>query len=68
MFEQGRSRSFRSFDEYGNPLPRPRMLLIDSAQLESGESLDRRFREAAVDEAETEFARIVDGALAGATT
>ncbi len=30
----------RNFDEHGNPLPRPRTLLIDSEQLDSGEALN----------------------------
>ncbi|RME29123.1 MAG: restriction endonuclease, partial [Candidatus Zixiibacteriota bacterium] len=52
MYEEGRLPLFRNFDEHGNPLPRPRTLLIDSAQLESGEALDKQFREAAADEIE----------------
>ncbi len=43
---------FRNFDEYGNPLPRPMTLLIDSEQLESGEALDDEFRNMASDEIE----------------
>ena len=43
---------FHNFDEYGNPLPRPRTLLIDSEQLESGEALDTNFRKMAADEIE----------------
>ena len=43
---------FRNFDEHGNPLARPRTLLIDSEQLESGQALDRNFRAAASDEIE----------------
>jgi len=43
---------FRNFDEYGNPIPRPRTLLIDSEQLESGEALDEDFRIKASDEIE----------------
>ena len=50
--ERGRLALFRNFDEAGNPLPRPRTLLIDSAQLESGEKLDGGFRAAAADEIE----------------
>lgn len=50
--ENGRLALFRNFDEYGNPYPRPRTLLIDSEQLESGEGLDRNFRKAAADEIE----------------
>ena len=40
----GRLELFRNFDEYGNQLARPRTLLIDSEQLESGEALDPKFR------------------------
>jgi type III restriction enzyme len=50
MLENGRLELFRNFDEHGNPLPRPRTLLIDSEQLESGESLDKDFRTMAADE------------------
>ena len=50
--ENGRLALFRNFDEYGNPIPRPRTLLIDSEQLESGEALDKNFREMASDEIE----------------
>jgi len=48
--ENGRLSLFRNFDEHGNPLPRPRTLLIDSEQLESGEALDDNFRSMAADE------------------
>ena len=50
--EQGRLALFRNFDEHGNPLARPRTLLIDSEQLESGQALDQNFRTAASDEIE----------------
>ena len=50
--QQGRLPLFRNFDEHGNAYPRPRTLLIDSQQLESGDSLDRNFRQAAADEIE----------------
>jgi type III restriction enzyme len=46
----GRLALFRNHDEHGNPLPRPRTLLIDSEQLESGEALDPGFRTMAADE------------------
>ena len=49
---EGRLELFRNFDEYGNPLARPRTLLIDSEQLESGQALDKNFRAAATDEIE----------------
>ncbi len=48
----GRLALFRNFDEHGNPLARPRTLLIDSEQLDSGEALDKNFRAAAGDEIE----------------
>lgn len=48
--ENGRLPLFRNFDESGNPLGRPRTLLIDSEQLESGEALDEQFRQVAADE------------------
>ena len=44
QLEQGRLALFRNFDEAGNALARPRTLLIDSKQLESGEALDDNFR------------------------
>ena len=50
--EQGRLELFRNFDEHGNSLARPRTLLIDSEQLESGQALDKNFRAAASDEIE----------------
>ena len=43
---------FRNYDEHGEPLARPRTLLIDSEQLESGEALDTNFRKIAADEIE----------------
>jgi type III restriction enzyme len=46
----GRFELFRNFNEYGDPIPRPRTLLIDSEQLESGEGLDDNFRNMAADE------------------
>lgn len=48
--EMGRLPLFRNHDEYGNPLGRPRTLLIDSEQLESGEALAKDFRDMAADE------------------
>jgi len=50
--ENGRLPLFRNFDEHGNPLGRPKTLLIDSEQLESGEALDDNFRTMAADEIE----------------
>ncbi|EDX86856.1 Type III restriction enzyme, res subunit family [Synechococcus sp. PCC 7335] len=49
-FNAGRLELFRNYDEYGERLARPRTLLIDSEQLESGESLDKGFRAMAADE------------------
>lgn len=48
--ENGRLALFRNYDEHGNRIPRPNTILIDSAQLESGEALDKDFREMASDE------------------
>ena len=50
--ENGRLPLFQNFDEHGNQLARPRTLLIDSAQLESGDALDTNFRAMAADEIE----------------
>jgi len=46
----GRLPLFQNHDEHGNPLARPRTLLIDSEQLESGEGLDDNFRAIAAEE------------------
>ncbi|MNJ27574.1 Type III restriction enzyme, res subunit [compost metagenome] len=48
----GRLELFRNFDEHDNPISRPRTLLIDSEQLESGNALDDNFRGMAADEIE----------------
>jgi type III restriction enzyme len=48
--ENGRLALFRNFDEHGNQIARPRTLLIDSEQLESGDALDDNFRAMAADE------------------
>jgi len=45
----GRLELFRNFDEHGNQLGRPNTLLIDSKQLESGDALDKNFRDMAAD-------------------
>jgi type III restriction enzyme len=50
--ENGRLALFRNFDENNEPLARPRTLLIDSEQLESGEALDSNFRQMAGTEIE----------------
>jgi len=52
MLENGRLSLFQNFDEHGNPIARPRTLLIDSEQLESGEALDKNFHKMAADEIE----------------
>ena len=58
--EYGRLPLFRNHDEHGNPLVRPRTLLIDSEQLESGEGLDENFRALAADEVDRFRREIVD--------
>lgn len=60
---------FANYDEYDRPLPRPRTLLIDSEQLESGEALDKNFREMAGPEIEQFRREIIqrEGAGAAAT-
>ena len=50
--QNGRLELFRNFDEHGNPFGRPHTLLIDSEQLESGDALDKNFRDMASDEIE----------------
>ncbi|MFC3147246.1 BPTD_3080 family restriction endonuclease [Piscinibacterium candidicorallinum] len=57
---EGRLPLFRNHDENGNPLGRPRTLLIDSEQLESGEALDDTFRAMAADEIERFRREIVE--------
>ncbi len=57
---EGRLPLFRNFDEHGNPLGRPRTLLIDSEQLESGDALDDNFRTMASDEIERFRREIVE--------
>lgn len=59
-YHEGRLPLFRNFDEYGNPYARPRTLLIDSQQLESGEALDKDFRATASDEIERFRREIVE--------
>lgn len=46
----GRLELFRNYDGNDNQLARPNTLLIDSEQLESGEALDKSFRDLASDE------------------
>ena len=56
----GRMPLFRNYDEHGNPLGRPRTLLIDSEQLESGDALEDNFRGMAADEIERFRREIVE--------
>ena len=58
--ENGRLELFRNFDEHGNQFGRPRTLLIDSEQLESGKALDDNFRAMAADEIERFRREIVE--------
>ena len=57
---EGRLPLFRNHDENGNAVGRPRTLLIDSEQLESGEALDDTFRSLASDEIERFRREIVE--------
>ncbi|MDE2761916.1 MAG: DEAD/DEAH box helicase family protein [Gemmatimonadota bacterium] len=50
--QHGRLALFRNFDDHGGRLARPRTLLIDSLQLESGDALAPNFRKIAADEIE----------------
>jgi type III restriction enzyme len=57
----GRLALFRNYDdEHGNPIARPRTLLIDSSQLEAGDALDDKFRVMAKDEIERFRREIVE--------
>ena len=49
-FHNSRFELFRNFDQDGTRYARPRTLLIDSEQLESGDALDKNFRKMAADE------------------
>lgn len=51
-FVPGQLPLFANHDEHGNALGRPRTLLIDSEQLESGDALDKKFRDMAGPEIE----------------
>jgi len=58
-FHAGNLELFRNYDEHGGRLPRPRTLLIDSRQLETGDALDKGFRDAAsleIEQFKREFA------------
>ncbi len=56
----GRLELFRNYNEHGDPIARPRTLLIDSQQLESGDALDTGFRAMASDEIERFRREIVE--------
>ena len=58
--EVGRLELFSNVDQNGNPYDRPNTLLIDSEQLESGEALDKNFREIAAPEIEQFKREIVE--------
>lgn len=58
--EFGRLELFRNHDEHGTWLAKPRTLLIDSEQLESGDALDDNFRSVAADEIERFRREIVE--------
>ena len=60
QLENGRLPLFRNYDDNGQALARPRTLLIDSVQLESGEALDSNFRAMAGTEIETFKREIVE--------
>ncbi len=62
----GRLELFRNYDEHGNAIARPRTLLIDSEQLESGEALEDNFRDMAGPEIEAFKREVLErgGALA----
>ena len=51
-YGHGKFPLFRNYDENGEPLSRPRTILIDSAQLESGAALDDTFKKVASHEIE----------------
>jgi type III restriction enzyme len=51
-FHAGHLELFRNYDEHGGRLAKPRTLLIDSRQIESGDALDKGFRDAAGPEIE----------------
>ncbi len=43
-FHPGALKLFSNYDRFGQPLPRPNTLLIDSRQIEAGDTLDDNFR------------------------
>ena len=52
IVQNGSLPLFRNYDQNDQPRARPRTLLIDSIQIESGDALDKRFSEVAADEIE----------------
>ena len=60
VFRNGHLKLFRNFDGHGQRLARPRTLLIDSEQLESGDALDPNFRKLAAAEIDQFRREIVD--------
>lgn len=56
----GKFSLFSNYDQHGNQLGRPRTLLIDSEQLESGDALDENFRKMAGPEIERFRREIVE--------
>ena len=48
----GKFELFRNTDEYGNPTGQPNTLLIDSQQIESGDQIDKTFKDMASAEIE----------------
>ena len=60
FLENGRLELFRNFNRDGRPLGRPRTLLIQSEQLESGDALDSSFRKMATTEIERFRREIVE--------
>ena len=68
LIHKGHLDLFRNYDEYGNRLARPNTLLIDSAQLESGEALDTNFRDIAGPEIEQFRREMIQRSGAGEKT
>jgi len=52
QFHDGHLKLFRNYDDHGQRLARPYTLLIDSEQIESGDALDKNFRDMAEPEIE----------------
>ncbi len=61
ILRNGNLPLFRNYDEgTGDPFPRPNTILVDSEELESGESLDQAFRAVASDEIERFRRQIIE--------